>query len=58
MHEFICRLRNYKGSILDGVSYLCENKIQAELRYMQRLIKLGISDDISKDDYISVELAD
>ena len=56
MHEFICRLRNYKGSILDAASYVCENKIQAELKYMQRLINLGISDDISKDDYISVEL--
>ena len=56
MHEFICRLRNYKGSIIDAASYVCENKIQAELKYMQRLIKLGISDDISKDDYISVEL--
>lgn len=55
MHEFICRLRDYKGSIIDAASYMCENKIQAELKYMQRLIKLGISDDINKDDYISVE---
>lgn len=58
MHEFLCRLKNYEGFVLDGASYVCENKIQAELKYMQRLIKLGISDDISRDDFISIELAE
>lgn len=55
MKEFICRLRMYDGSIIDADSYVCENKIQAELKYMQRLLRLGISEDMSRDDYITVE---
>lgn len=55
MKEYIVRLRDYNGSIIDGEFYTAENEIQAELKYMQRLIKLGIEKEISKYDYITVE---
>lgn len=55
MKEFICRLIDYNGAIIDGESYFCENKIQAELKYMKRLLKLGISEYMRKTDYITVE---
>lgn len=55
MKEFICRLRDYNGAIIDGEIYVCENKTQAELKYMQRLLRLGISEDMRKTDYITIE---
>ena len=55
MKEFICRLRDYNGAIIDGEAYVCDNKTQAELKYMQRLLRLGISEDMRKTDYITVE---
>ena len=55
MKEFICRLRDYNGAIIDGEAYVCDNKTQAELKYMQRLLRLGISEDMRKTDYITIE---
>lgn len=55
MKEFIVRLRDYKGAIIDGEFIKAENTRQAELKYMQRLLRLGISEDMSCDDYITVD---
>lgn len=55
MKEFIFRLRDYNGAIIDGEVYVCENKTQADIKYMQRLLKLGINEDMRNTDYITVE---
>ena len=38
MYEFTCRLRNYKGSILDAASYVCENKMFGINEILDKLI--------------------
>ena len=53
MKEFLVRLRDYKGFIIDGGIYNADCEDMAKMQYLARCVKLGIV--IGKDDYITVE---
>lgn len=53
MKEFIVRLRDWNGSIIDGEFYTAESEAEAKLMYIGRMRKLGI--EMCKYDYITVE---
>lgn len=51
--EYVVRLRDYEGNIVDGEIYSECSEANAKLKYLARCIKLGI--EIGKYDYITVE---
>ena len=53
MKEYIVRLRNYRGSIIDGEIYTAPNKCEALKMYKARCYRLGIA--ICKYDYFTVD---
>jgi hypothetical protein len=53
MTNYVVRLRNYNGFIVDGEIYTANNESEAKMYYLARCKKLGIA--IGKYDYITVE---
>ena len=53
MKNYIVRLRNYKGFIVDGEIYESPNEQTAKEMYTRRCNRLGIV--VGKYDYITVE---
>lgn len=53
MKDYIVRLRNYEGNVVDGEIYKAESENQAKQKYIARCERLGIA--IGKFDYITVE---
>ncbi len=54
MKNYVVRLRNYAGSIIDGMIYTARSEDEAKMLYLARCIKHDIA--ISKYDYITVEI--
>ena len=53
MKNYVVRLRNYEGAIIDGGVYNASNTEDARKMYIARCLMLGI--DIATYDYITVE---
>jgi hypothetical protein len=53
MKTYVVRLRNYRGSIIDGEIYTAPNKEEALKMYKARCKRVGI--DICKYDYFTVD---
>ena len=54
MKNYIVRLKNYEGSIVDGEIYEAPNEKIAKEMYEKRCDKLGIV--VGRYDYITVEI--
>ena len=53
MKNYVVRLRDYEGNIVDGETYSANSVDDAKLKYLSRCNRLGI--EIGKYDYITVE---
>lgn len=53
MKNYVVRLRDYEGNIVDGEVYSANSVADAKLKYLSRCNRLGI--EIGKYDYITVE---
>ena len=58
MKNYIVRLRNYRGAIIDGEFYSNTTAELAELMYKSRCQRLGIAIVESAGDFITVEETD
>ena len=53
MKNYVVRLRDYEGNIVDGETYSANSVDDAKLKYLSRCSRLGI--EIGKHDYVTVE---
>lgn len=53
MKTYVVRLRNYRGSVIDGEIYTAPNKEEALKMYKARCKRVGI--DICKYDHFTVD---
>ncbi len=54
MKEYMVRLRDYNGNVIDGDIYIARTKKEARERYLSRVQRLGI--DVCRYDYITVDI--